>query len=58
MDNAKSSICVHEAHGMYTISGGEGEILTMPKKEGFPGGEALVVDGMVGQELVACFACG
>lgn len=49
---------MHEAHGMYTISGGEGEILTMPKKEGFPGGEALVVDGMVGQELVACFACG
>lgn len=39
MDNAKSSICVHEAHGMYTISGGEGEILTMPKKEGFPGGK-------------------
>lgn len=38
--------------------GGKGEILTMPKKEGFPGWEALVVDGMVGQELVACFACG
>ena len=32
--------------------------LNHAKKRRLPGGEALVVDGMVGQELVACFACG
>ena len=33
MDNAQSSICVHEAHGMYTISGGERRDLNHAKKK-------------------------
>lgn len=38
--------------------GGGRRNLNHAKKRRLPGGEALVVDGMVGQELVACFACG